>query len=150
MQEHEPFYGFTISSTNCLSPANASKQTISIFAVSEKKNLQSSAIIRINTFESNKNLNRQLLQCNHKHSFRHQDKRHSTEPSKAYWNAIETGKHPNVKSNIKKRAQPYQNGSNSNLFLEEKIALLQPNPANTLNQRTKLVSKCLHKAKYKL
>ena len=32
----------------------------------------------------------------------------------------------------------------------EKIAILEANPANTLNQRTELVSKCRHKAKYKL
>ena len=43
---------------------------------------------------------------NHKHTFRHQDKRHSTELSKAYWNAIETGKHPNVKWNIEKKHNP--------------------------------------------
>ena len=34
---------------------------------------------------------------NHKHTFRHQDKRYLTELSKVYCNAIETGKHPNVK-----------------------------------------------------
>ena len=86
-----------------------------------------------------------------KHTFRHQDKRHSTELSKAFWNAIETGKDPNVKWNIEKRAQSYQNGSNRcNLRLEEKITILRAKPANTLNQRTELVSKCRHKAKHKL
>ena len=45
----------------------------------------------------------------------------------------------------------YSNFSNRfNLCLEEKIAILQANPADTLNQRTKLVLKCRHKAKYKL
>ena len=80
---------------------------------------------------------------NHKHTFRHQEKRHSTELSKACWNAIETGKHPNVKWNTEKRTRPDQNGSNRcNLCFEEEIAILPGNPANTHNQRTKLVSKC--------
>ena len=88
---------------------------------------------------------------NHKHTFRHQDKHYSTELPKAYWNAIETGKHPNVTWNMEKGAQPYQNGSNRyNLCLEEKIAILRANPANILTQRTELVLKCQHKAKYKL
>ena len=34
------------------------------------------------------------------------------------------------------------------LCLEEKITILQANPAKTLNQRTELVSKCRHIAKY--
>ena len=52
---------------------------------------------------------------------------------------------------MEEKAQPYQNCYNRcNLCLEEKIALLQANPANTLNQTTELVSKCRHKAKYKL
>ena len=51
---------------------------------------------------------------------------------------------------ITRRARPDQNGSNRcNLCLEEKVAILQANPVNTLNQRNKLVSKCRHKAKYK-
>ena len=51
---------------------------------------------------------------------------------------------------ITRRARPYQNGSNKyNLCLEEKIAILQANSVNTLNQRIELVSKCRLKAKYK-
>ena len=47
---------------------------------------------------------------------------------------------------ITRRALPYQNGSKKcNLYLE-KIGILQGNPVNTLNQRTKIVSKCRHKA----
>ena len=50
-------------------------------------------------------------------------KRHSrhaiiiTKISKAYWKAIETGKHPNVKWNIEKQAQPYQNGKTDVTFV---------------------------------
>ena len=52
---------------------------------------------------------------------------------------------------ITRRARTDQNGSNRcNLCLEEKVAILQANPVNTLNQGTKLVSKCRHKAKYKV
>ena len=88
---------------------------------------------------------------NHKHTSRQQDKRHSIELFKAYWNATETGKHSNVKWNVEKRAQPNQNGSNRcNLCLKEKIALLQANPDNAFYQRTEFASKCRHKAKYKL
>ena len=66
---------------------------------------------------------------NHKHTFRHQDKRHLTELSKAYWNSIETGKHPNLKWNRKKRAQSYQNGTNRcNFCLEEKNCNLTSKP----------------------
>ena len=84
---------------------------------------------------------------NHILNFRHQEKRHSTELSKAYWNAIETGKHPNARWNIEKRARHYQNGSNRcNLCLEEKFAILQANPANNLCQNTELVIKHRHKA----
>ena len=87
---------------------------------------------------------------NHRHTLR-QNKCHSTELFKAYWNATETGKHSNVKWNVEKRAQPYQNGSNRcNLCLKEKFAILQANPDNALNHRTEFVSKCRHKAKYKL
>ena len=57
---------------------------------------------------------------NHKHPFRHQDKRYSTELCKAYWNAIETGKYSNPKWNIEKRTQPYQHGfKECNLCLEK-------------------------------
>ena len=50
---------------------------------------------------------------------------------------------------IMRRARPHQNGSSRcNPCLEEKVAILQANPVNTLNQGTKLVSKCRHKAKY--
>ena len=51
---------------------------------------------------------------------------------------------------ITRRARPDENGFNRcNLCLEEKVAILQANPVNTLNQGTKLVSKCPHKVKYK-
>ena len=43
---------------------------------------------------------------NHKHTFKHQEKRHSRELPKAYWNSTKTGKHPNIKRNIEKRASP--------------------------------------------
>ena len=36
-----------------------------------------------------------------------------------------------------------------NPCLEGKVAILQANPGNTLNQRNKLASKCRRKAKYK-
>ena len=48
---------------------------------------------------------------------------------------------------ITRQARPYQNGSNTcNLYLEQKHCDTASNPANTLNQRTELVSKCRHKA----
>ena len=47
-----------------------------------------------------------------------------------------------------RRARFYQNGSNKcNLCSEEKIAILQANPVNTLNQKIELVPQCLRKAK---
>ena len=47
-----------------------------------------------------------------------------------------------IQSYITKRVRLYQNGSNRcNLCLEEKIAILQANPVNTLKQRTEIVLK---------
>ena len=88
---------------------------------------------------------------NHKQCLEHRHKRNATEPSKAVWNARDAGTNPSIEWSIAANTNPYQPGAKScNLCLVEKLAILQSNPATTLNKRSELNSKCRHKNKFKL
>ena len=78
-------------------------------------------------------------------------KRNATELLKAVWNAKDAGTNPSIEWSIAAKTSPYQPGATSyNLCLAEKLAILQSNPATTLNKRSELNSKCRHKNKFKL
>ena len=88
---------------------------------------------------------------NHKQSLAHRHKRNSTELSKAVWNAKDAGTNPCIEWSIAAKTSPYQPGAKTcNLCFAEKLAILQSNPATTLNKRSELNSKCCHKNKFKL
>ena len=88
---------------------------------------------------------------NHKQSLVHRHKRNATELSKAVWNAKDAGTNPSIEWSIAAKTNPYQSGAKScNLCLAEKLAILQSNPATTLNKRSELNSKCRQKNKFKL
>ena len=88
---------------------------------------------------------------NHKQSLVHRHKRNATELSKAVWNAKDAGTNPSSEWSIAAKTNPYQPGAKScNLCLAEKLAILQSNPATTLNKRSELNSKCRQKNKFKL
>ena len=79
---------------------------------------------------------------NHKQSFVHRHKRNVTELSKAVWNAKDAGTNPTIEWSIAAEISPYQPGAKScNLCLVEKLAILQSNPATTLNKRSELSNK---------
>ena len=88
---------------------------------------------------------------NHKQSLVHRHKRNATELSKAVWNAKDAGTNLSIEWSIAAKTNPYQPGAKScYLCLAEKLAILQSNPATTLNKRSELNSKCRHKNKLKL
>ena len=87
----------------------------------------------------------------HTHPFRDKKKQNCTELSKLYWNLTSVGKKPIISWSIEKHANAYQSGTNKcQLCLAEKVSILQANPSKTINRRSKLVSKCRHKNKFKL
>ena len=89
---------------------------------------------------------------NHKQlSLVHRHKRNATELSKAVRNAKDAKTNPNIECSIAAKTRPYQPGAKScNLCLAEKLAILQSNPATTVNKRSELNNKCRHKHKFNL
>ena len=89
---------------------------------------------------------------NHTYSFRHPHKSSATELSKFYWSSVNRGFNPTVKWSIKKKSTPYQMGRRRcNLCLDEKFIILTAGrDENLLNKRSKIISKCRHKNKFKL
>ena len=73
------------------------------------------------------------------------------ELSKAIWNAKDAGTNPSIEWSITAKTGPYHLGAKTcNLCLAEKHAILQSNPATTLNKRSELNSKCYRKNKFQL
>ena len=90
---------------------------------------------------------------NHKQSFLHQQKKSTTELSKAYWELKEeeNGRPLDISWSIVRHARPYNCGTRRcNLCLEEKLTILLADPTTTLNKRSELVAKCRHSNKFKL
>ena len=85
---------------------------------------------------------------NHKQSLVHRHKRNATELSKAVWNAKDAGTNPSIEWGIAAKTSPYQPGAKScNLCLADKLAILQFNPATTINKSLELNSKYKFKLK---
>ena len=92
-----------------------------------------------------------LRLANHKHSFNTTSLRNSTRLS-AYIHTLKDNNRPyEIKWNIAAKSNAYKCGSRKcNLCLTEKYLILRSDPANTLNARTELASKCRHSTKFKL
>ena len=87
----------------------------------------------------------------HTSSFRHEDKRSSTELSKKVWALKDNNEDFNVTWKIKKKAPPYRGGAKEcSLCLTEKLLIITDTSSNLLNKRTELVSKCRHSNKFLL
>ena len=79
---------------------------------------------------------------NHKQSLVHRHQRKATQLSKAVWNAKDAETNPTIEWSIAAETSPYQPGAKScNFCLVEKLAILQSNPATTLNKRSELSNK---------
>ena len=79
------------------------------------------------------------------------DTRNAMELSKAVWNAKDSGTNPSIEWSIVAKTSPYQPRAKlCNLCLAEKLAILQSNPATTLNKRSEFNSKCCYKNMFKL
>ena len=63
----------------------------------------------------------------------------------------EAGKEFNIKWSIKSRAAPYRNGAGTcRLCLCEKTDICLTDPNRLLNNRSEMLSKCIHRAKFEL
>ena len=88
---------------------------------------------------------------NHNQSFRYRQKSNTTELSKAFWQAKDTGKNPFIEWSITARTTPYHPGAKwCNLCLAEKLFILRADPTTMLNKRSEHNGKCRHKNKFKL
>ena len=88
---------------------------------------------------------------NHKASFSHPNKRHSTELSKHVWNLKDNNIDYTITWKILKQAAPYNPASNRcNLCLWEKYFIIcQPDLAS-LNKRNEVITSCRHANKFLL
>ena len=88
---------------------------------------------------------------NDNQSFKYRKKSNSTELSKAFWQAKDTGKNPSIKWSIAARTTPYYPGARwCKLCLAEKLFILRADPTTMLNKRSELNGKCRYKNKFKL
>ena len=86
---------------------------------------------------------------NHTNSFRQKEKSNSSELSKHIWHLKDNSKQYSISWSIAATATPYICGSGRcNLCLTEKVIIVQADPANLLNKRTELISKCRHQNKF--
>ena len=87
---------------------------------------------------------------NHKHTFRNEDKKKSTELSNHIWDLQLTDISPKLNWEIIDHARPYINGSKQcNLCLTEKYHIMT-SKLDLINKRSELVSKCRHVNKFLL
>ena len=86
----------------------------------------------------------------HKHTFRNEDKKKSTELSNHVWDLQLMDISPQLNWEIIDHARPYINGSKRcNLCLTEKFHIMT-SELDLINKRSELVSKCRHVNKYLL
>ena len=87
----------------------------------------------------------------HHSSFHNNEYRNRTELSKYIWYLTDNGIVPTIKWSIVKRTHTYQPGQKScNLCICEKYYILSANKDSCINDRNELVSKCRHRARWKL
>ena len=88
---------------------------------------------------------------NHRQSFNRRDKANATELSKTLWKYKDKGIKPRITWSIVCKSFAYTSGAKRcNLCLAEKLAILQADQRTLLNKRSKFVSKCRHRNKFKL
>ena len=88
---------------------------------------------------------------NHRLTFKNKQKIYSTKLSKAFWEAADNAKDPRIEWSISANSNTCQPGAaRSNLCLDEKLAILLPDPSFIFNKRTELTGKGRHKNKFKL
>ena len=88
---------------------------------------------------------------NHKSSFKHSDKRHSTELSKYIWQLKDNNINFKTKWNLLKTCRSYSNTTKRcNLCLMEKFIIICKPELCSLNKRNELASTCRHARNYLL
>ena len=86
---------------------------------------------------------------NHKSTFRHNKNRFSTELSKHIWDLKDNNKQFEISWKIICKAKPYSNVTKRcNLCNAEKYYIVCKPQLATLNKRSELVRKCIHKQGY--
>ena len=88
----------------------------------------------------------------HKHTFTNRGTDNDTSLSNYIWQVRDKGFHPSVKWSILRRASGYSKSSKTcGLCLTEKLLICEfPDKENLINDRSELVSKCLHFQKHLL
>ena len=85
----------------------------------------------------------------HKSTFRHSNKRNSTELSKHVWRLKDSKINFNIKWKILRKSKPYCNKSKTcRLCLLEKFYIICKPELGTLNKRNELASSCRHKTAF--
>ena len=88
---------------------------------------------------------------NHKKSFNVPLYKHDTKLSTENWNLKMKQLNPQISWKIKGIYQSYNTTSKRcNLFLTEKLEILDDPDKNLLNERSEIISQCRHKNKYRL
>ena len=106
---------------------------------------------RPNTILAAAKLNSKTRFYNHQQSFNHRDKANATELSKTIWKYKDKGIKLRITWSIVCKSFAYTSGAKRyNLYLAEKLAILQANQHTLLNKQSKFISKCRHQNKFKL
>ena len=84
---------------------------------------------------------------NHQHSFSHYDKRFSTELSKHVWEIKRSGGEPKIEWNILRKVPNCGSGVKAICYTcnLERMAIARANKRDTLNKRSELTGKCVHR-----
>ena len=87
----------------------------------------------------------------HKHSFVNREREVDTCLSKYIWQLKDENKNFDIKWTLHRKAYPYQCGTRKcDLCLTEKLEILKSDPKCTLNKRSEIMNKCLHRKDCKL
>ena len=87
----------------------------------------------------------------HKHSFINRKREVDTCLSRYIWELKDTNINFEIKWNLHRQAFPYQCGSRKcDLCLTEKLEILKSDPKRSLNKRSEIMNKCLHRNGCKL
>ena len=93
-------------------------------------------------------LKRRIYQ--HRMAFKNENSKHQTALSKYIWKLKKSNRHFNIKWSIWARAPPFKGGKSCRLCLLEKLAIAECPPRKLLNNRSEILSKCIHRHKFEL
>ena len=93
-------------------------------------------------------LKRRIYQ--HRAAFKNENSQHQTALSKYIWKLKKSNRHFNIKWSIWARAPPFRGGKSCRLCLLEKLAIAECPPRKLLNNRSEILSKCIHRHKFEL